>query len=79
MKKDKEVKEERSVYSTDSYLTGLSIYLWQSGGFQYRDCSKCECQRHNLFYVDNTAHVTASPGVAVLRAIPVLSLTKPVV
>jgi len=36
MGKDGEVKEERSVYSADSYLACLCIYLWRSGGLKYR-------------------------------------------
>jgi len=37
MKKDKEVREERSVYSADSYLACLFIYQWRSRGVKYRE------------------------------------------
>jgi len=38
-------------YRSYSYVV---MRRWSYVGMQ---CSKCECQGHNLFYVDNTAQV----------------------
>jgi len=37
MKKYKDAKEERSVYSADSFLACLSIYLRPNRQFKYRE------------------------------------------